>query len=120
MVRLKTKKILGGALVLALVVSGCAGRREKLDSSFETARLAIGDAKRNEAAQYAPNELIRAEQKLTLAEQEVRMDNRTNARRLAEQATIDARYAETRAQAERTQVAATESRATSDTLKGIR
>ena len=119
MQNLHGKKILIAPLILALFCLGCA-RTTPPDPSIEAARSAIGEATRNEAAQYAPSELSKAQQKLSLAEQATRDDHTTIARRLGEQATVDARYAQVRAQAEKAQSAAIETRDTTETIQGIR
>ena len=116
---LSNLKVVSFTLLFTLIGVGCAGTIRPTQS-IETARLAIGEANRNEAAIYAPTELGVAREKLTAAEQESRVEHNTLARRLAEQAGVDARYAQVRAQAEKAQIAATENRDTTETIQGIR
>ena len=104
-------------LLLALFTAGCSESVRPVPS-IETARLAISEATRNEAEQYAPSELGLAQGKLTLAEREIKEGNMRAGRRLGEQATIDGRYAQVHAQAQKAQAAATENRDTTETIKG--
>lgn len=106
-------------LLLSPLGAGCAAKIPA-EPSIEAARSAISEAKRNEATQYAASELAKAQEKLNLAEEELRNRNLTEARRLGEQATVDARYAQVRAQAEKAQSAATENRDTTETIQGVR
>lgn len=98
--------------------SACA--RHEPPASLENARLAIKEASRYEANEYAATELAAAQQKLLQGEASQNSGSYEEARRLGEQATIDARYAQTRAQAERAQTAAIENRATATTLQRVR
>ncbi len=104
---------------LLLLASGCSGSRSP-KPSLEVARLAIQEAARYEAGQYAASELSVAEEKLRLAETAAAEDNYEHARRLAEQATVDAQFAQTRALAQRAQIAAVETRDTVQTLREVR
>ena len=87
--------------------------------SIEAAKLAVSEAQRNEAATYAPSELGKAQEKLERAERELKDRDDLEARRLSEQATVDARYAQVRAQAEKEQNAAIENIDTTQTLQGV-
>lgn len=107
------------ALLLSLGLGACS-RTTTPPSSLETARLAIQEATRYEAPHYAPAELSLAEDKLRLAENESDRRNFDKARRLGEQATEDARYAQTKAQAERAQITAIETQNTAHTLTHAR
>lgn len=111
------------ALIAAmLAASGCARTAPAAapKASIETARLALQEAQREEAPQYAPNDFQLARQKLDRAERELDARRYVNARRFGEQATVDARVAETRAQAARAQAALIENRDTSSTLERVR
>jgi uncharacterized protein YaiL (DUF2058 family) len=107
------------ALLFTFVGVGCAVK-DRPGPSIEAAHLAIDEANRNEAGKYAPAELGIAEAKLTSAEHELASKNAAAARRLAEQAAVDARYAQVRAQAEKAQAAAAENRDTTETIQGVR
>lgn len=105
--------------LLAVAVSGCGNRPSPLPS-IEAAKLAVSEATRNEANQYAPSELRKAQDKLAQAEVELKKKNDLEARRMSEQATVDARYAQVRAQAEKEQSAAIENIDTTQTIQGVR
>jgi uncharacterized protein involved in exopolysaccharide biosynthesis len=107
------------SLLLLFFCVGCTGNVTP-EPSIETARLAIAEANRNEAAQYAPSEIGKAQQKLNLAEQEQKKHNVMVAKRLGEQATVDARYAQVRAQAEKAKSLAIETQDTKETIQGVR
>lgn len=107
------------ALGVTAFLVGC-GSHQSPAPSIEAARLALSEATRNEAAQYAPSELRKAQDKLAKAEVEMAKKNAIEARRLGEQATVDARYAQVRAQAEKEQSAAIENTDTTQTIQGIR
>jgi hypothetical protein len=96
--------------------AGCASAPSP-SPSLETARVAVGEATRYEAPKYAATELAIAESKLQRAQLEGEHGERVLARRLAEQATVDARYAQSRALAEREQRAAVETHQTAETLR---
>jgi predicted S18 family serine protease len=62
--------------------------------------LAVSEAEEAEASQYAPAELYSARKKMETAEQAMDNEDYKKARRLAEQALVDAQLAEAKAQAE--------------------
>ncbi len=82
-----------GALVLS--VSACATVEPPLET-MGSARMAIEEAQRLDAAQYSPAELEKAEEKLAVAKEELAAENNTRARRFAEQAVVDANLARTK------------------------
>ena len=83
-----------------LGVSACSASRPPLES-LSTAELAVRRASDGGAAQYAPLELRTAREKLDGAKRAIDSEEYDQARRLAEQAQVDARLAETKADAER-------------------
>lgn len=64
------------------------------------ATFAVSEAQEAEASQYAPAELRSARKKLKAAESAMAEEDYEKARRLAEQALVDAQLAEAKAQAE--------------------
>jgi hypothetical protein len=80
----------------ALVFSGCSSvtpPREEL----ATAELAVREAQQSKASQHASLELRMATEKLNRAKQAMRDEDYVTARRLAEQALVDAQLAESKA-----------------------
>ena len=107
-------------VALALLFQGCGNHPPASPSSLDTARVAIEEAARYDAAQYASSELTTAQLKLTRAEEALRTGKEEQARRLGEQATIDARYAQAKAQAQHEQNAAIDNRTTAATIQRSR
>ena len=91
-------KSLAAALTL-LSVAACASA-PRPDAELAAARAALLQA-RPLAQEYAPAELAAAHAKLSAAEQAAARDERTRARRLAEQAEVDAKLAQAIAENER-------------------
>lgn len=77
---------------IVLLVSACAGVPKPI-GEMASAKTAIESAIRVEASEYAAVELDRAQNKLSRANAEMKKDNNNEARRLAEQALIEAEYA---------------------------
>lgn len=91
-----TSRFSSGALVLALLLVGCASSQPlspQLTSSLATAGETINQARSAEAARYAPLELQSAEQKLAAAQVAIAKKHNEEAARLASEATVDARLA---------------------------
>lgn len=99
-----------------LSLSGCASVPPPREEVAE-ARLALSEAREAEASQYAPAELRSARKKLEAAEEAMSKDNYTKARRLAEQAFVDAQLAEAKAQAELQRQEVEELRESIETLR---
>ncbi|QBQ55029.1 DUF4398 domain-containing protein [Nitrosococcus wardiae] len=80
-------------------LSGCASvpppRKEMAEAT-----LIVSEAQETEAPQYAPVELRTARNKLSAAESAMAEEDYKKARRLAEQALVDAQLAEAKSQAE--------------------
>lgn len=88
-----------------LAVAACASRGPVPAVDLAVARTAIEQAQRDGAIEFAPDEFNEARAKLERAEQAVRDDDPRLAARLASQAELDARLAQTIAGAERAEEA---------------
>ena len=86
-------------LPIALVLAACASASPPA-TELASARAAIEQAAPF-ASHYAPAELAAAQKKLERAEQALARDDRVQARRLAEAAEVDARFAWAMAENER-------------------
>lgn len=82
--------------VAALI--GCAGETPPIDA-ISTADVAVNRALDAKAAQLAPLDLRIARDKLGQAKSDMNKEDYVHARRLAEEARVDARVAEARAKA---------------------
>jgi hypothetical protein len=76
----------------AALLAGCAGGTPP-ETELALARSAMDEATRDGAAERAPQQFILAREKLAQAEAASRDEEYTDARRLAEQAEVDARLA---------------------------
>lgn len=85
-------------LALLAVLAACASEPPPT-AELASARAAVGHAG-GVAAQYAPNELAAAEAKLRLAESASARGDQVRARRLAEEAEVDAQLAQALSQNE--------------------
>jgi multidrug efflux pump subunit AcrA (membrane-fusion protein) len=101
--------------VLLAAVSGCAGR-PPIDT-VSSADTALNQAMNARAAELAPMELQVALDKLNRAKQALADKEYRDARRLAEEARVDAQVAESKAHAESAGRAAREVRQSIDTLQ---
>ncbi len=104
-----------GMVALALsgaLLAGCAGNPPK--EQFAVTEAAIRSATTAEATKFAPLEMQQAREHWRQAELEMEKQNYDKARRLAERAEIDARLAERKARAVKTQ------RALEQAQEGIR
>lgn len=88
------------SVILPLALVACATASPPPDSDLAAARTAILQAE-PVAHRYAPAELRVAQDKLARAEQAMARDDWREARRLAEEAEVDARYARALAENER-------------------
>lgn len=80
-----------GPVLFAVVLAGCATEPPPT-AEVASARAAVGQAG-DAVAQYAPRELAAAQTKLKLAEDAMGHGDNLRARRLAEEAEVDARLA---------------------------
>ena len=85
----------GGAVALA----ACASSPAPPETELAAAELAVGEAEEADARTHAPVLLQQAQEKLARARQAVEGEAMVDARRLAEQATVDAQLAEAQARA---------------------
>lgn len=82
----------------ALALAGCAGHRPT--ENYARAELAIDHARQNDAATLAPSDLLLAEEKLSAARIQMNDGEYDDARRLADEALVQAQLAEARATSE--------------------
>ena len=102
-------------VLAALALAACA-TSERPVAQLGAAHSALDQAE-TLASQYAPAELAAARQKLARAEAAYRNDDWTSARRLAEEAQVDATYAQSVAENERSRRASAELAQSIDQLK---
>jgi Domain of unknown function (DUF4398) len=100
----------------ALAVSGCSAAQPPV-ASVARAEMAIRQAGESPAPQHASAELRVAREKLLAAQKAMDDDDYEEARRLAEQATVDAQLAQAKASSAETQQQAAELRKTIDALR---
>ncbi|CAO3407640.1 DUF4398 domain-containing protein [Azospirillum largimobile] len=94
-------------LSAALGMAACASDVPPPTAQLGAASQAVQEAERANALQYAPVALQSARDKLAAADKAMRADERTRARRLAEEARVDAELATVTSQRAVTQQAAT-------------
>ena len=104
--------LIGGALALG----GCSAARPPTIEMAQ-ADMAVRQASDSKAPDYAPTELRVAQEKLLGAQQAVSADEYERARRLAEQAAVDAQLAQAKGEAGDAQHNAAELRRTIDALR---
>ncbi|AKJ30582.1 DUF4398 domain-containing protein [Caldimonas brevitalea] len=92
-------------LLAAFAFAGCAHRTPEPSEQMAVSQAAVDGAVSAGAQQYAPLELNQARQKLDAAKNAMRTDDKLNARRLAEQAEVDAQVASAKAAAEKSRKA---------------
>jgi hypothetical protein len=100
----------------ALVVSGCSAAQPPV-ATVASAEMAVRQADEGLAPQHAPAELRVAREKLVAAQKAMNDEDYEQARRLAEQATVDAQLAHAKAHSVQTQQEAAELRKTIDALR---
>lgn len=101
----------------ALALGACANNVPRPTSTVSQAELAINEAAQTQAPQYAPLPLQKAREKLQQAQQSMAEENYLQARRLAEQALVDAQLAQSVASARQAQNAAQELEQSLQTLR---
>lgn len=94
--------------VLASAALGACANTPAPREELALARAAVNQAEQP-AARHAPDQLLSAQRKLALAEEAMRKDDHDRARRLAEEAEVDARLA----------LAASESSQARDSLRQV-
>lgn len=100
--------LLASASALGLTLGGCASAPVP-NEQMAVAEAAVARASTTSTSESAPTELRVANEKLASARAALGAGERETARRLAEQATLDAQVAELHAQARRSRQAALES-----------
>ena len=100
-VRCTTPGLVGAAVILA-GLAGCGGVPAPV-AEMSAAQTAVTGAEEADAAKYAPSDLDRARGKLIRAQAAMQEEDNEQARRLAEEALVDARAAEAKARAEAAQ-----------------
>ena len=98
----------GVLAVAALLAGGCASKGMAPVSQLATSRVAVTEAEAAGAREYAALDLLSARDKLNKAEAASREEKYEQARRLAEEAEVDARLAESKARTAKSQRAAAE------------
>ena len=104
-VRLSALAVITGMLI---ALAGCASKGEPPVAQLATARASITQAESAGALQSAPVEILAARDKLGRAEAAVREERFADARRLAEQAEVDAELAERKTRAAKSAAAVEE------------
>ncbi len=102
--------------VLAVVMAGCASV-PKPTEQFAVTQSAITNAVRAGGPEYAPVEMKSTQDKMDQANRAVAKEDYENARRLAEEAQVDARLAEKKAESAKARKAAV---AMSDDIRVLR
>ena len=102
--------------VIALLITGCATVAPPRDR-IAAAEMQIRKAEDGLAAQYAPLDLLKAREKYEGARRAVQQEEFDEARRLADQATVDARLAEEKARTAKAQRMAEEMQESLETLQ---
>jgi hypothetical protein len=115
--RLPRSLVAASVLGLALSLVACASAPPPPVAALSTARIALTQAEAAGAGELAPVELLSAREKLVRADQVVREERFAEARRLADESTVDAELAERSARAMRAQQAAAELRRSNATLE---
>ncbi len=107
----------GLPVLISITGAFCACAGNPPTDALSTAQMAYNRAMDAKASEYAPLELRVAQEKLDKAKSAMHDDDYEKARRLAEQARVDARLAEAKALAEAAQKSSEETRETIDTLR---
>jgi hypothetical protein len=99
-------------------LSSCAGKPPAATvSQVSQAELAVQQASKSKAPEYASVELYTAREQLAGAQEALQKKEYTQARRWAERALVNAQLAETKAEAEQTRRAAAELRQSIEALR---
>lgn len=114
-----TRSVLGPYLVLLLAagVTACTSRAMPPNEQLALGQASIEAALGSGAAQVAPAELLRAREKMASAQQALQAGHPVQARRLAEQADVDAQLAQAKADAAKSARASQEVEASLQTLR---
>jgi hypothetical protein len=104
-------------LATAILIAGCSTARPPT-AKLATADVAIREAEEADAARYAPLEMRLAREKLEKARRATDDDEHERARRLSEQAFVDAELAEAKADAEKARAKTEHARESVEALRG--
>ncbi|MEM8559240.1 MAG: DUF4398 domain-containing protein [Bacteroidota bacterium] len=104
-------------MIVLMLLVGCGSSAPPPDAELAEARSFIAQAEESGSAEYAPLQLRNARQKAERAEALMREGENEEARRLAEQALVDAELAEAVAASEKAKAAVEEVRASIETLR---
>ena len=104
------------AIVAALLLGACASAPPPT-GVLSQAELAVRDAERSQASQYAALELQMARENFDQAKQAMQRKEHETARRMAEKALVEARLAEDKALAASTREAAEDLRRSIESLR---
>lgn len=91
--RARSKGMLAATLAAAALATACASGGDRPTEELVRARTLVEQAESGGAQQYAAADLERARSKLLAAEDAAESGDQEEARRLAEQAMVDAEYA---------------------------
>ena len=97
----RSQSRLGTGIILA-ALAACSSVPAPV-AEMSAAQTAVTSAEQADAAQHAPSDLDRARDKLIRAQAAMQEEDNTEARRLAEEALVDARLAEAKARAQTAQ-----------------
>jgi hypothetical protein len=102
---MKTWMLLNACLVtlLMVVLAGCAGKTPVPEKQITLATQSIAQAESSGAVEFAPVELRLARDKLSQAKLAVDSEENFKARRLADEAMVDANLAEAKARSAKSQ-----------------
>jgi len=104
-------------ICFAMGMIGCASQDIAYTESLTSAALSIQAAENSNAALYAPMELKLARDKIGAAREAVEKEEFAQAKRLADEALMDAKLAEAKAQSERTKKITQEMKDSIETLR---
>jgi len=105
------------ALPSVLLLGACASSGPAPIDQIATSRSALSQAQRSNAGEYAAVELLSAREKLDRAEEAMRAKRNDDARRLAEEAEVDALLAEAKARTAQSEQTLAEVRQSIETLR---
>jgi hypothetical protein len=105
------------AVLIAIISSGCASKNVAYVESMAGAESAIKEAQSSTATIHAPLDLKLAEDKLSAANAAVKKEEFVEAKRLADEALVDAKLAEAKSLSEKAKKRAREMR---DSVEALR
>jgi hypothetical protein len=109
--------VAGLIAISVLLLAGCAAKVAPPVENIANAELTIKEAEEGNAALYAPLELKIAEEKLEAAKQAMENEEYIKAKRLADEALIDAKLAAVKSQTKEARKMAEETRENVESLR---